>query len=437
MEWWLVFLVIFGSLMLMLMTRMPVAFCFILLDVVGAVFIFGGSAGLLQFILSMADSVASFTLTPIPLFFLMGSVLQHSGMATTAIDSLDRILGRLPGRLCILATLWSTIFAALSGSGFANIALLGSAVAPEMRRRGYADTMIMGPIMGGAALAPLIPPSGITIIFASLAEISIGKLLIAGIIPGLIMSSVFVIYIIVRCILNPSLAPAYAVEKRPLSQTMIAMLRDVLPLGLIFFLAVVVIFLGVCTPTEAAALGAVGSVILAASYRKLNLKIIKASTRATLRITVMVLMIMVGAKGFSQILAYTGATGALVERVTMLEVSPLVVLIAMQIIVLFLGCFINEIPILIMIVPLYASVAAAFGMHPMWFGIVTMICATLGAITPPFGQYLFIMQGVSPPGTPMAIVYRAAFPFIWLELVPVIVFLAVPSIVTWLPDMMG
>lgn len=437
MEWWLTLIILLGALVLLLMTKFPVAFCFLVLDLVGAVFILGGAQGLHLMVHNLSEAVCSFSLICIPLFILMGEILYHSGLAERAINAMDKLLGRLPGRLSLLIVVVSTIFAALSGSGFANVALLGVAVAPEMRRRAYHNTLIMGPILAGGCLAVLIPPSSMIIVLGVLAEKSIGLLLIAGIIPGVVLSFLFIVYIIVVCKLNPSLAPPYEVERRPVLEKIISLSRDVLPLGLIFFLAVVVIFLGVCTPSEASALGALASIVIAVAHRKFSLELMRRAVEAALGVSGMIFMIMVGAKAFSQILAFTGATGGMIQMVVGLKGSPLLIIIAMQLVILFLGCFINEVPILMLCIPMFMPIVDALGIDPIWWGIVTIICANLGAITPPFGQYLFVMQSVSPREVTMADIYRASLPFTILQLIGVALFLAVPKIITFLPSLMG
>lgn len=437
MEWWLILIILLGALMLLLLAGFPVAFAFLLVDIVGAVFVWGGSKGLHQLIHNMRESVDSFSLTCIPLFILMGEILYHSGLANSAIDAFDKLLGRLPGRLSVLTVGMSAMWGALSGSGFATVALLGTTMAPEMRSRGYHNTLIMGPVLAGGCLDILIPPSTTIIILGILAEKSIGKLLIAGFLPGIVLSFIFMAYIIVRCKFNPSLAPAYELERRSLHDKMASVVRDVLPLGLIFFLAIVVIFLGICTPTEAAALGALSSIVIAVARRKFSLELMRRAVKSAVTVSVMIFMIMVGAKVFSQILAFTGATGGLIQVVVDLKASPLLIVIAMQVVVIFLGCFVTEVPRLMLCIPVFIVIVDALGIDPIWWGIVTLICANLGSITPPIGQYLYVMKSVSPPEVTMSHIIRAAFPFIMLQILGVALFIAVPEIITFLPNLMG
>src|SRR5262245_9149071 len=265
MEWWLALMIIFGGAIFLLGLGMPVAFALLLIDIVGVIVFHGGGAAFNTLIVSMYSSTASFTLLPIPLFILMGEIMWHSKIATVSLDSIDKLLGRLPGRLSAMTVIAGSGFAALSGSSMATTSLLGTLMLPEMDRRGYHRSMSIGPIMAAGSLDMIIPPSGLAVILATIAQISIGKLLIAGIIPGLMMAVMFLLYIIVRCKLQPHLAPSYAVAKVSWREKLTAIAR-LLPLGIIMFLVSGVIVLGIGTTTEAAALGALGSLVLAFFY---------------------------------------------------------------------------------------------------------------------------------------------------------------------------
>ncbi|MFC1902567.1 TRAP transporter large permease subunit [Chloroflexota bacterium] len=215
MEWWLVLIIIFGFLIGAMVTGLPVAFCFILLNFIGVYIFWGGEIGLSQLILSIFSSLAKFTLLPVPMFLLMGEVMFHSGMGLNMIDVLDKWLGRLPGRLGLLAVGAATMFSTMSGSTMATTAMLGTLLTPEMEKRGYKKPMSIGPVMGSGGLAMLIPPSGLAVLLAAVAEISIGRLLIAGIIPGLLIAFFYASYVIIRCRFQPSIAPAYEVPHFP------------------------------------------------------------------------------------------------------------------------------------------------------------------------------------------------------------------------------
>jgi tripartite ATP-independent transporter DctM subunit len=309
----------------------------------------------------------------------------------------------------------------------ANTAMLGSMLLPDMKRRGYADDLSMGPVMASGALAMLIPPSALAVVFAAVAKVSIGKLLVALIIPGLMLAAFYAVYIIVRATRDPTAAPAYSVDEATSREKWMGVLLYVAPLSIIVFLVVGVIFLGVATPTEAAALGCLGSVVLAAVYRDLNWERIQKSLRGTLLISVMMLTIMAGAIGFSQLLAYTGASRGLLEFVTSFDVSPIILVIFMQLVVLVLGCFMEQIAIMLITLPIFMPIIKATGIDPIWFAVVTLINLEIGLMTPPFGLLLFVMQGVM-PNVKMKAIYMAALPFVLIDIFAIGVLMVFPDI---------
>ncbi len=436
MEWWQILLIFVGFLLLMLATGMPVAFSFLLINIVGAVTVLGGEVGLRQMMLSIYSGLTSFTLAPVPLFVFMGEILFHSGMAIRTLDVLDKWMGRLPGRLSLLTVAGGTIFSNLSGSTMANTAMLGSLLVPSMTSRGYRKPMILGPILGTGGIAMIIPPSALAIVLGTLAHLSIGELLLAGIIPGLLMAVLYFSYIIGRCKLDPSLAPAYEVAKVSLAEKVTDLIKYVLPLTTIVFLVVGLIFLGVATPTEAAAMGSVGSLALAACYRSLNLRVLKRSVRGALKVTVMTFMIIAGSITFSQLLAFTGATRGMVEFVAELPLAPILILICMQLILILLGAFMEQISMMMISVPIFMPVVHTLGFDPIWFGILMLLNLEIAFTTPPFGLLLFVMKGVAPEDTKMGDIYRAALPFIICDLIAMALIMAFPAITLWLPGLM-
>ncbi len=436
MEWWLILIIIFGGLGLLIMTRLPVAFAFLLTNIIGAYFIMGGVGGLRQLTLGIATSLGTFALIPIPLFVFLGEIVFHSKMAPVALDTLGKWLGKLPGRLSLLTMGSSAMFGALSGSAMATTAMLGTVMTPEMIKRGYDKSMIIGPIICGGSLAMIIPPSGVAVLLGAIAGISIGRLLISGIIPGLLIAGLFIIYIAVRCWLNPSLAPAYEVAPSPLRERVTLLLRNVVPLGLIFFMAVGVILLGIATPSEAAALACLVALALAAAYRTLSLEVLKKSVSGTVRVTAMIFMILAGSLTFSQLLAFTGATRGLIQAVTELEVAPIFIIISMELVVLFLGFFIDALSIMMISIPIFMPIVNALGFDEIAFGLLILVLLEMGQETPPFGLSLFVFKAVAPPEITMGNIYRAILPFVLVQLVAVALINIFPTIATWLPSLM-
>ena len=430
MEWWLAFIVIFGGLILIMFSGMPVAFSFMLINLILG-YILWGSAGLQQLILSMFESVTIFILLPVPLFILMGEVMFHSGLAVNLLETLDKWMGRLPGRLAVLAVAGGTLLAALTGASMGSIAMLGSTLVPEMEKRGYKNPMTLGPIMGSGGLAVMIPPSSLAVILGSLGEISIGKILIAIIPAGLIMAALYAIYIIGRCWLQPSIAPSYDVVPTPLFEKIIAFVHYVLPMGIVIFLVIGIIFLGVATPTEAAATGTLGMFILAAAYKRLTWEMVKKSIRASFRITAMLFMIIATAAGFSQILAYTGAGQGLIKFALSFSLPPLVINIFMQIVLIFLGMFMGQVPIMMITLPIFMPIVHALGFNPVWWAVVFLINMEVGLLSPPFGMSLFVMKSVAPPGTMMEEIIRSGMPFIYLDIIAMALIIVFPILVLW------
>ncbi len=415
---------------------LEIAICFLLVNVVGVFLLWGGEVGLMQLTYSIADSVATFTLLPLVLFILMGEVMFQSGVVPNMMDALDRWLGRMPGRLSLLAVGGGTLFATLTGASMGSVALLGATLVPEMEKRGYKKPMSLGPILGSGGLAIMIPPSGLAVLLGAIGEISVGKILIAIIIPGLLMAVLYATYIISRSLLQPHLAPPYMVPPIPILDRLIATVRYILPLGFIVFLVTGIIFLGVATPSEAAATGALGTFILAAAYKRLNWQMLKKTLGATLEVTVMILLIIVGAKAFSQILAFSGATGGLSELATGLPLPPIFIIIAMQIVILFLGMFMSVVAIMMITLPIFVPVVLTLGFNPVWFAVIFLLNIEMATTTPPFGLSLFVMKSVAPRDTTMGDIFRAALPFLYCDVIAMVLIFAFPMLTLWLPGIM-
>lgn len=436
MEWWTVFLLIFFGLLLLFVLGVPVAFSFLLVNVVGAYLFWGGSAGLSQLILSVYSSVTSFALLPVPLFLLMGEVMFHSGIAPRMMDALDKWLGRIPGRLSLLAVGGGTLFATLTGSAMAGAAMLGSVLVPEMEARGYKKAMTLGPILGSGGLAIMIPPSALGVLLASLALFSVGEFLLAITVPGLLMAILYAGYILVRCTLQPHLAPSYEIGRFSLSEKVIATIRYIFPLGSIIFLVVGLIFLGVATPTEAAALGALGCFVLAFLYRGFNWDLTLRSFKSTLQVTVMMFMILTGSMAFSQLLAFTGATQGLIELAVNLPLPPIFIIVSMQVLLLILGTFMEPLSIMMVTIPIFMPIVEHLGFSPIWFGAVMLLNMEMATTSPPFGLVLFVMKSAVPSGTRMKDIYLAAIPFLLCDLIAMVAMMAFPGVVLWLPGLM-
>jgi tripartite ATP-independent transporter DctM subunit len=435
MEWWVVLLLLIGGSIFIMFMGLPVGISFLFADLLGTLFFMGGLAGFKLLILNLEESLTSFSLLTVPMFILMGEVMFHSKMALRAIDVLDYWIGRVPGRLGLLAVASGTIFAATSGSTIANTSMLGSLLIPEMERRGYKKAMSIGPIIGSGALAMLIPPSILAVILATLIEVSVGGMLIAGILPGLVLASLYAIYIMTRSALQPHIAPPYDMPPISLRKKLKETAIYVLPLGLIIFLVVGIIFLGMATPSEAAAMGAIGSILLSAAYGQISRDVLKKCLFGTVKLTTTMFVIIMASMIFSQILAFSGASSGLIQAVVKLKMAPILVLISMQVTLIFLGCFMDNLSIAVIAVPIYMPVIKALGFNPLWVGAMTLINMDMGNLTPPFGLQLFVMKGMQPQ-TPMADIIRSAFPFLLCEAGTLILVMIFPDIALYLPALM-
>jgi tripartite ATP-independent transporter DctM subunit len=437
MEWWLIISLLFGSMVFLLLTNLPIAFAFLVVNIVGAYFFLGGIPGLIAVVTGVFSSITTFTLLPVPFFILMGELIFHSGLGLNAVNVLDKWLGKLRGRLSILAIIMGVIIGALSGSTIATCALLGTILLPDMLKRGYSKNMSLGPLMGVGSVDALIPPNALTVVLASLANIDVGQLLMAGIPAGLIMSALYFVYVMLWVRIKPEEAPMYDVPKIPLKEKVRVTLRDLIPLGLIIFMVLGFIFLGVATPTEAAATGTLGSFILALIYRRLNWEIIKKSVMGTVKVTVMIFMIVIVSTTYGQILAFTGAATGMTEFITKVNIQPVVILIGMLTVVLIMGCFMETVAIMMITIPIYMPVVNAFHYNPIWFGVLMLIALETGLITPPFGVTLFVMKGVAPPEVTMADIWRAVTPYVIVDILCIVLVLVMPVLATVIPSLMG
>jgi tripartite ATP-independent transporter DctM subunit len=438
MGWTEASLILFGGLVAIMGLGLPVAFSFLALNIIGAWLFLGGEPGLAQLARNSVQSVTSFSLTPIPFFVLMGEVLFHTGVALKAIDAFALLIRRVPGRLSVIAIVAGTVFSAISGSTIATTALLGSLMLPTMLARGYEPKMAMGPIMGIGGVDMLIPPSALTVLLGSIAGISISGLLIGGIVPGLILSVLFVGYIMARAIIDPSLAPN---EELPPAQGFWERWRPflihVLPLVAIFAIVVGAMTGGFATPTEAAALGAAATIAAAACYRALTIANLMKALTGTVAVSGTILFIILGATTFSQVLSFSGATNGIVTLVSAQGLSTTALIIGMMLVLLFLGCFVDQVSMMLITLPFFMPLVQKLNIEPIWFGVMFLICMQLGLLTPPFGLLLFTMKGVAPPSITMNQVYAAAAPYIVFGLIVLVAIFFMPPLATWLPALLG
>src|ERR1700741_5078224 len=414
---------------------MPVAFSFIAINLVGAMLFLGGEAGLDQLVRNSSAAVMNFSLTPIPLFILMGEVLFHTGLAVKVIDGIERLIRQVPGRLAVVAVVAGTVFSAISGSTIPTTAMLGSLMLPVMLARGYHPTISAGPIMAIGAVDMLIPPSALTVLLGSLSGISISKLLVGGILPGLVLSVIFIAYIVVRVRMEPEIAPNTPFEEFHGWRRLQPFVQYVLPLMSIFVIVVGAMIAGWATPTECAAIGAFVTIVLALCYRALTLQNLLRALRGTAGISGMILFIIVGATTFSQILSFSGASNGLAQMITASGMPPLAIIAGMMLFLIFLGVFVEQVSMMMITLPIFMPIVQQMGVDPVWFGVMFLICMQLGLLMPPHGLLLMTMKGVAPPQVTMMHIFRAVMPFLLISIAVLILVFFVPAIANWLPNL--
>ncbi len=437
MEWHVTLLAGIGILLALFLSGAPIFLAFLFAILTGVYFIIG-PAGFPMFANSILDTASITSLASIPLFILMGEVLFRSGTMDVLFDSIDKLVGRVRGRQYVLVVVLSAVFGALSGVAMAVAAMLGRAIMPGMQARGYDRDIAAGLIVGGASLAPIIPPSLLAIIVGSIADVSIAKLLIAGVLPGLMLGGIFLVYVFIRIAANPELAPTNVASERgevTAGEQLWALVR-VLPFAIVVFSVMGFIMLGIATPSESAATGVVGAMITAAIYRNFSLKLVWESVMASVTVSAMILTIMAMSKMFTQLLAFTGATSELVQLVANLGMDPTMMLILMLAVPFVMCMFIDTIAVILLTIPIYQPVVSGLDFDPVWFWLLFLINITLGAITPPFGYTLFAFKAVVPEMT-ISDVYKATWPFVLLFLAGIGVIIVFPQIATWLPGVVG
>ena len=435
MEWFESLALLLGSILVLMAIGMPVALAFLAANIVGAWFFMGGAKGITLLLNNGFGGLTNYALVPIPLFLLMGEIFFHTGLGARMFNAIDRLLGKLPGRLSYVTILGGTAFSTLSGSSMGSTALLGSLMVPEMTTRGYKKHMSIGPILGTGGLAIIIPPSALAVLLATLARIDVGALLIAGIIPGLILASFYIATIYIQTKIDPSAAPAYDVETLTWSQKMGLLFGDVMPMLSVMVLIVIGMVGGLITPSEAAAFGALGVLILAVLFRCLTWEAMKKSVVGALRVTLMAYLIVFGSATFSQLLAFSGASSGLIRWATSFDLAPVAMLLVMFGVLLLLGMFMEQISMMLLTVPIFFPLAASLGFDPIWFGLIILLALEISFTTPPFGLLLFVMKGVAPKDTTMREIYLSAFPYMGCSMLLVALLILFPQLALWLPGM--
>ncbi|MGC9323309.1 MAG: TRAP transporter large permease [Desulfomonilia bacterium] len=427
----------FASLVILLSTGLPLAFVLGGLAMFFAYFLWGPNSMLLVAVQSWGV-MTSYFFVAIPLYVFMANVLERSGLVEDLFSFMEMWFGPLRGGLAIGTIVICTLMAAMTGIVGAAVATMGILALPAMLNRGYDKGMAAGSICAGGTLGILIPPSVITIVYAVTAGVSIGKMFIGGVLPGLLLSGLFIVYIGLRCWIQPEMGPAPSKEERAkysFIDKVIAFKTVILPILLI--LGVLgSIYTGIATPTEAAGVGCIGAIISAMVYRRFNWQMLKESVFNTAVVTSMILWITIGARCYISVFSAVGGDELIQNFVLGLEVNRWIILIIMQLILIVLGLFLDEIGIILLCVPIFLPIIQSVGFDPVWFGILFLVNAQMDYITPPFGYTLFYLKGVAPKGMTMGDIYRGVFPFVLLQALGLILCMIFPEIIMYLPDLM-
>ena len=428
-------IIIFGALFVLLLSGVPLTF---ILGGIGvaAAWLFLGTPSLYIITTRIWGAMNLFPLVAVPLFVFMAGILQRSGLAGALYDTIYKWMGGLRGGLAAGTVVIAAIFAAMSGVSAAATVSLGLIALPSMLERRYDKVMVTGAIQAGGALGILIPPSVSMIVFAVFAEVSVGRLFMAGVLPGLLTTAVFIAYILIRCYLRPSLGPPLPVEDRATWREKFVSLRQI-GLPVLIVLGVLgSIYMGIATPTEAAAVGVLGVIISAAVYRRLNWAMLKEAGFDSLRLTVMIMWISFGAYCYSAIYTALGATEVVEQVLSLMPGGAWGVIVGMQLSFFVLGCMLDPIGIIMITAPIYLPLVTSLGFDPVWFGVLYTMNMEMGFLTPPFGFNLFYMKAVVPPSITMTDIYRSIIPFVGLQALSLAVVMVLPQIALWLPSTM-
>ncbi len=381
----------------------------------------------------------NYTLVAIPLFIFMAQILDRSKVSEGLFEALYIVLGGLRGGLGMAVIVVSTVFAATTGIVGASVVAMGLMAGPALLKRGYDRALSAGIICSSGTLGILIPPSIMLVVYGGLTgqkETSVGNLFAAAILPGLLLSGMYLLYVGVRCYMNPKLGPPIPMEDRTatnMQKFTMTMKNFVPPFGLILTV-MGTILAGVATPTEAAALGCVGALLLALVSRKLNWTVISESCISTARTTAMIMALFLGGKFFSVVFLSMGGGDVVADTLLGMDVSPYVVFTIMMAVVFFMGMFIDWAAILLVVVPIFTPIAMDLNFNPLWFAMMICINLQTSFLTPPFGYSLFYFKGVAPPEYSMGDVYRGILPFVAIQVMALVSLVVFPEIITYLPD---
>lgn len=425
-------ILLFGSFLLLMAAGLPLVFSLGSAAIIGTYFLWGPEA-LYALGIKTFSTATSFVLLAIPMFIFMGSMLERSGLAGDLYDMMKKWFGGINGGLAVGTILVCTIFAALVGVSGAATVTMGLVALPSMLAAKYSKGISIGSIAGGGALGVLIPPSVLMIVLGLYANVSVGMLFLGGITAGLVIVLLFILYILIACAIWPGMGPALPVAERATWPEKIAALKAVILPIMLVMLVLGTIVGGVATPSEAAGIGAAGSILCALAYGKLTWTALKESSLITLRLTCMVMWIVFAASMFTALYAAVGADQLVRDALSYIPGGKWGTILGMQFIWIIMGCFLDPIGIMLLTVPLFFPIVVKLGFDPVWFGVLFVVNMEMAFLTPPFGFNLFYMRSVAPKGITMLDIYKAVVPFIFLQFLALLLMIIYPELITWLP----
>jgi tripartite ATP-independent transporter DctM subunit len=441
-------LLLFGSLAVLLALGLPMAFCTGSLAVV-FLFIFGNSAILNMMPSRIFPFMTDYQLSAVPLFIFMAAMLEKAGIIEELFDAVYKWLGSVKGGLAAATVLACTALAAMVGVVGATEVTMGMIALPAMLKRGYDQKIACGSLLAGGTLGILIPPSVMAIVYAVVAQQSLGELLVGSIFPGFLLSGLYIAYILIRCYINPKLGPALPLEERVSTREKVKLLKNTVAPILLIVLVLGVIFVGIATPVEAAGIGTFGALFVSALHRRLNWLAVQDAAIATLKATAMVMWIFFGATMFVGFFIVKGGQTFVANTILGTGLPPYGILLLMMVILFVLGMFIDWVGILLLTVPIFLPIMKSlewgglFGLPgvrtedvPLWYGVIFMVNMQMAFLSPPFGYSLFYLKSVAPPEITMATIFRAAVNFMALQWLGVALCILFPSIVLWLPSVL-
>lgn len=418
-------------LLLLLMASMPVGFAMAATGALGFALIVTPQAAMSMITTDLYETFSSYSLSVIPLFVLMGQIAFHSGISRRLFDSAYRWLGPLPGGMAMATVGACSAFGAICGSGPATAATMATVALPEMRRYKYDMQLGSGAVAAGGSLGMLIPPSVVFIVYAIMTEQSIGKLFLAGILPGLLITVLFCGTIYLNCRRNPALGPASPPFTWKEKFQALGGTTDTI---LIFAVVMGGMFKGIFTPTEAASIGAFSCILLSLLRRRLSVKALTQAMRETVRTSCMVMVIVGGAVIFGRFLAVTLIPQTMADWLSSLPLPPWGIMGLIILFYLFSGCFIDALGLILLTIPVFYPVVTALGYDPIWFGVIIVVVTQMGVISPPVGVCVYVVSGME-RDIPLQVVFRGALPFLGALVVAAILLLMFPSISLFLPGL--